>query len=534
MSQFFDEPDRVKEILRYPGAFSMAEDPSYEDLKKRIQELEDQKRNLEDTIRSLRENEELFRMLYENAPVMIASFRSEGFRVLWNKECENRLGWTESDLVSSPDPLSLFYPDHDLRARVVRDIRRYDGIFREYEVTAKDASKRIQLWASFRLPTGTVISFGHDITEMKQAEQALKKSEQDFRDLIENFPTGIAIVTDEKVVYRNTEQQKIFGRLPETYFPSLYDQTNPDDIEGLRQLYQAAISGRVQQTGLEFRHYPSGDITDTHDMRWIHFRATPIEYLGKRSVLFNMIDVTKAREIERLLNIQDRMASLGRVAAGIAHEIRNPLSGINIYLNALEKLYERGDLDKMKDVLSRISSASARIESVIKRVMDFSRPSEPKRVLIDISKPIEDALGLSGVMLRKAGVEVETRLMEGLPSCYADPQLIEQVMLNLISNAAEAMKDMDQGKKISIRTSHRDDTLIITVSDAGPGIPPGSRQKVFEPFYTTKSGSTGIGLSLSHRIIQDHGGTLSISTGKLGGAEFSIQIPVRKRGRRSP
>jgi PAS domain S-box-containing protein len=512
----------------------MAGRPSYDDLKTRVQELTAKNEALEDAAGSLRENEELFRTLYENAPVMIASFRSEGFRVLWNKECENRLGWTENDLVTSPDPLSLFYPDRTMRSRVVRDIRGCDGIFREYEVTAKDASKRIQLWASFRLPTGTVISFGHDITEVKKAEEALKKSEQDFRDLIENFPTGIAIVTDEKVVYRNNAQQKIFGRLPETYFPSLYAQTHPDDIEGLRKLYQAAISGRVQQAGLEFRHYPSGDITDTRDMRWIHFRATPIEYQGKRSVLFNMIDVTKAREMERLLNIQDRMASLGRVAAGIAHEIRNPLSGINIYLNALEKLYERGEMGKMKDILSKISSASARIEAVIKRVMDFSRPSEPKRVALDIRKPVEDALGLGSVMLRKSGIEVETDLMEGLPPCYADPQLIEQVLLNLFTNAAEAMKDMDKGKKIGIRTSLQDDTIVIAVSDAGPGVPPASRHRIFEPFFTTKSGSTGIGLSLSHRIVQDHGGTLSVSVSRWGGAEFSIRIPVRKRGKDLP
>lgn len=505
---------------------------SHDGLMKRIRELEAQNKALQQTVRSLRENEEMFRALYENAPVMIASFRSEGSLVLWNKECEKKLGWTENHLVSSPNPLALFYPDKDLRTRVVKDIRLFDGIFREYEVTAKDATKRIQLWASFRLPTGTIISLGHDITEVKLAEQALKKSEQDFRDLIENFPTGIAIVTDENVVYRNTEQQKIFGRLPETYFPSLYDQTHPDDIAGLRQLYQSALAGQVQQqVGLEFRHYPSGDITDTRDMRWIHFRVTPIEYQGKKAVLFNMIDVTKTREMERLLNIQDRMASLGRVAAGIAHEIRNPLSGINIYLNAMEKLYIRSDLEKMKDVIVKIQSASSKIESVIKRVMDFSKPSEPKRIHIDIHKPIEEAVGLSSVMLRKAGIKVETILMEGLPSCYADPQLIEQVILNLITNAAEAMKDILKEKKIEISTSRQDDNIRITVSDSGPGIPPSLRQKVFDPFYTTKSGSSGIGLSLSHRIIQDHKGRLCVSESKGGGAEFTILIPIRERNK---
>ena len=192
---------------------------------------------------------------------------------------------------------------------------------------------------------------------------------------------------------------------------------------------------------------------------------TPIEYKGKKAVLFNMIDVTKTREMERLLNIQDRMASLGRVAAGIAHEIRNPLSGINIYLNAMEKLYMRSDLEKMEDVIAKIQSASSKIESVIKRVMDFSKPSEPKRIHIDIHKPIEEAVGLSSVMLRKTGIKVETILMEGLPPCYADPQLIEQVILNLITNAAEAMKDIVKEKKIEISTSRQDDNIRITRSE---------------------------------------------------------------------
>jgi PAS domain S-box-containing protein len=512
----------------------MAERQSTRELKARIRELEERNASLEETVRSLKEDEVLFRTMYENSPVMIASFRAEGPRVLWNKACETTLGWTVHDVTSSVDPVSLLFPEFEARTRAVRSLRLFDGVFREYEVATKNGSRRFQLWASFRLPTGTVISLGYDVTEAKLAEQALKKGEQDFRDLIENFPTGIAIVHDEKVVYRNTEQRRIFGRLPETYFPSLYDQTHPDDIEGLRKMYQAALSGQVQASGLEFRHYPSGDINDTQDMRWIHFRVSPIGFQGKKAVLFNMIDVTKTREMEHLLHLQDRMASLGRVAAGIAHEIRSPLSGINIYVNALEKLYARGELDTMKDVLAKITATSSKIEAVIKRVMDFSRPSEPKRALIDIHAPIEEALGLSAVMLRKSGITVEKKLAGGVPRCWADPQLLEQVILNLITNAVQAMEKMEQGRKIVIGTSFTDESAVISVADTGPGIPLSVREKIFDPFYTTKSGSTGIGLSISHRIIQDHGGSLSVTAGKLGGAEFIIRIPLHKGVRGTP
>ncbi|MBW1798968.1 MAG: hypothetical protein JRJ21_11365, partial [Deltaproteobacteria bacterium] len=160
---------------------------------------------------------------------------------------------------------------------------------------------------------------------------------------------------------------------------------------------------------------------------------------------------TQAKELERLLMIQDKMSSLGRVAAGIAHEIRNPLSGINVYLNTLEKIYKRGqNIEKSEEIIRQMQSASGRIESVIRRVMDFSRPGEPKFVSIDINTPIREAIELSSVSLRKRGVKIEASLAEDLPSCRADSQLTEQLVLNLITNAAEAMKNIDGDKKIEV------------------------------------------------------------------------------------
>jgi PAS domain S-box-containing protein len=358
-------------------------------------------------------------------------------------------------------------------------------------------------------------------------EELLGKNERHFRDLVENSPTGISIIQDEMVVYRNPEQQRIFGHLAEG-LPSMYERIHPDDREKLYELYRSTLSGHAPHTGINLRFiHLSGETTGEQAMKWLHCRTSLIEYQGRKAVLINMMDVTKAREMERLLNIQDRMASLGHVAAGIAHEIRNPLSGINIYLDTGEKILERGgDMEKLKEVLEKIQSASSKIESVIKRVMDFSKPSEPRLVPIDINRPVEDALGLSSVMLRKTGIEIMTDLTKGLPACIADPQLIEQVVLNLITNAAEAMKDREQGKRIEVSTALKDCRIRVSVADSGPGVPSDLTQKIFDPFFTTKGNSTGIGLSLCQRIIHDHGGTLSVSSGKMGGAEFTFTIPV--------
>ena len=245
--------------------------------------------------------------------------------------------------------------------------------------------------------------------------------------------------------------------------------------------------------------------------------------------MINMIDMTKAKELEHLLTIQDKMASLGRVAAGMAHEIRNPLSGINIYLNTLKKLHHRtGSEDKVKQILGQVQSASRKIESVIRRVMDFAKPGEPKLRLMDLNGPIMEALNLSAVTMRKSGISLEKDLCEKLPPCKADPNLIEEMVLNLLNNAAGAMKTMTAGKKIVVTSSVKGDGIILTVSDSGPGIAAEIKNKIFDPYFTTKSDGTGIGLSISHRIVTDHGGTITVSDSDLGGAEFRIEIPIRK------
>jgi signal transduction histidine kinase len=243
-----------------------------------------------------------------------------------------------------------------------------------------------------------------------------------------------------------------------------------------------------------------------------------------------MMDVSRLKEMEQLLRVQDKMTSLGRVAAGIAHEIRNPLSGINIYLNTLDKIYDREeDLGKVKGIIRQMQSASRKIESIIKRVMDFSKPGEPKLIPTDINAAIREAIELSSVSLRKSGIKVESDLAADIPRCLADPQLIEEVALNLITNAAEAMKKIQDSKKLRIATRVENDRVLIGISDSGPGVPIELREKVLDPFYSTKNGSTGIGLSISHRIIRDHRGTLKIAQSKWGGAEFTIEIPLRSQ-----
>jgi PAS domain S-box-containing protein len=362
--------------------------------------------------------------------------------------------------------------------------------------------------------------------ERKRTEEALSGSERRFRTLIENSPTGISIVQDGEVVYQNQEQERLLGPLPRMYVLGDHDNIHPDDVDTVRRLGDAIFAGESRSLMVEFRYFLGGDPASSI---WIHCRAHAIEYRQKDAVLVNMMDMTQIKELEKMLFIQDRMASLGRVAAGIAHEVRSPLSGINIYLDTLRNLVQEGeDAEKLVAVIRRALSASRKIDAVIRRVMDFSKPGRPNLVVADINHAVEEAVGLLSVTLRKAGVTLELSLADDLQKCRIDRQQIEEVVINLVHNAVDAMSRESGPKRIRISTAAAKGLVQIAVLDSGPGVPLEKKDKIFDPFYTSKPDNTGIGLSICHRIVSDHGGTIAVRSGPMGGAEFCIAVPASK------
>ncbi len=359
------------------------------------------------------------------------------------------------------------------------------------------------------------------------------EQEKHFRDLVEYSKTGIFIVQDDIVVYLNPEQQRITGPITVLNGPLPFDNIHPEDQERVIDFYTQAARGDIKDVDVDFRYFvPSDDGSETR-MKWLTCRGCLIEFRGRSALLVNMVDMTRARELEHLLDTQEKMASLGRVAAGLAHEMRSPLSGINIYLSMLKKILETGDgMHKTAGILAQMQDASSRIEAVIRRVMDFSKPGEPRFVLKNINEPVDNAVSLALSTMEKADIRLEKDLAPDMPACSIDPLMITQVILNLVTNAAEAFADRKGRKIIKVSTACDKGRAIIRVSDSGPGVPALIRDKVFEPFFTTKTDSTGIGLSICSRIISDHNGDLKVAESSLGGAEFIIEIPVRpKEGR---
>jgi signal transduction histidine kinase len=338
------------------------------------------------------------------------------------------------------------------------------------------------------------------------------------------------IIQDGELVYQNPEQERLLGHLPIRSCHDLLIYVHPDDLAKAEQFCQG-ITANLSQADISLRFMPLGDASPEKGLIWANCRSSIIEYRGRKALLIIMVDISQTKELEFLVLIREKMASLGQVAAGIAHEIRNPLSGINVLLESIKENFQ--DPENSGDVLELIDAAqtaSNKIEGVIKRVLDFSRPTELKLSLSDINVAVDDAIKLSAAKLRKDNVRIDSSLATDLPLVYADKPLLEQTIINMITNAAEALRSKEDQGRIHIATQAAPDAVFITIEDSGPGIPPAMRERIFDPFFTTKSDGSGIGLSLCQRIIVDHGGNIEVSSSDLGGTQFIIRLPREKRG----
>jgi len=210
-------------------------------------------------------------------------------------------------------------------------------------------------------------------------------------------------------------------------------------------------------------------------------------------------DVTeKVRTEAAMINAQ-KLESLGVLAGGIAHEIRNPLSSINICISSIERAcgpscgMESESKEKIDRILEQMKAAAAKMGSVVQRVMDFSKPVPPRKEIADLNDVVDKAVRISLSTLRKRDIFVSTDLAPRLPACRTDTQMIEQVLVNLITNAWQAMEGMEGRKQLEVASAVRDGRIVLRVSDSGPGVPPSLRQKIFDPFFTTRKEGSEIG-----------------------------------------
>jgi signal transduction histidine kinase len=241
----------------------------------------------------------------------------------------------------------------------------------------------------------------------------------------------------------------------------------------------------------------------------------------------------KVAELERTseaLARTERLATAGRLASGIAHEVGNPLGAIGGYVElARDRLRTGGAaLEEADDFLARIAAEAQRIDRTVRDLLDLARPAEPSLGPVDLAAPLDAALRLARVQERFRAVEVELALPPDLPAVSADERRLSQVFLNLFLNAGDAM-----GGAGSVRVSARveGERVVVEVADAGPGIPPRDLGRIFEPFFTTKGAGkgTGLGLAISQTVVESLGGELSARNGERGGAVLTVSLPAAGR-----
>lgn len=237
----------------------------------------------------------------------------------------------------------------------------------------------------------------------------------------------------------------------------------------------------------------------------------------------------EVKEAHKKLLISDKLASLGRLTASIAHEINNPLSGIITYLKLLMRQVNDGKpvrVSEMEKYLNTSIRELERISMIVKNLLDFSRQKEPEKKEVNLKDIIEDALFIMANHLKLTGVDVKMKV-EFLPPVMGDPSQLKQVFLNLFYNAVDAMKDSE--KKILTIEGNADETgryISIYIRDTGMGIPEENLSKIFEPFFTTKEKGTGLGLSVAYGIIMSHGGEISIESKVNEGTCVTIKFPL--------
>jgi PAS domain S-box-containing protein len=258
----------------------------------------------------------------------------------------------------------------------------------------------------------------------------------------------------------------------------------------------------------------------------IREKGREVGSVGIFSDLREHLKMRKELEESRIQLMQaEKIASLGRLAAGVAHEINNPLAGILIYAEILHRDMEEDDAGRQH--VEEITNQTLRCKEIVTRLLEFSRQSLGQKTLIDLNDIISRCVKLINHQVLFHNIEIKQALDPNLPQIFADPGELQQVFTNLFLNAADAMKGLGT-ITITSRAAFQRDGVIITFTDTGSGIPPELRDKIFEPFFTTKplGKGTGLGLSIVYGVIQRHGGSIEVGIPPGGGTTFTIRLPL--------
>ncbi len=386
--------------------------------------------------------------------------------------------------------------------------------------------------SSIRDDKSEIIGFrgvGRDITERQKSEEKLRQSEENYRALFDSSVIGTIVLDADtlKIAMANRAATEMFGfsSIEEAIGLDPLDLVPPDEKEHVLNLIMVELFEQDSRRTFDVRV-----ITRNGREIWISATGAKIMHEGRLAGLISFTDVTEQKQQNERLLMTDRLASLGELASGAAHELNNPLTSI---IGFSQLLMEKEVSDDIHEDLRLINNEARRAVIVTNNLLSFARKHSPTKQLNQINNIVEDVLEIRAHEHGVNHINVERHFDAALPEIMVDYFQMQQVFMNVIINAEYFMTKMHNGGTLTITTSKENSTVKISFADDGPGITEENLGRIFDPFFTTKeAGSgTGLGLSICHGIVNEHGGQIYVRSQLGKGATIFVELPVKKRAR---
>jgi PAS domain S-box-containing protein len=481
-------------------------------------------------ISALRKNEARFTELFESLQEGIYIATPDGAILDVNPALVRMLGYDSKEELLKRRVPEIFV-DQAERKIVREEVERQPMVQgREVTLVRKDGTSIVCLntAAAVRDNAGRVLRYQGslmDITDRREMERRLHQQQEFARRLVDNFPDLILVLdTAAHYTFVSPRCKEILGyEVEDAKSMEFGGRTHPEDLPAAMSLYKDIIAGKENFASLEIRvRHKLGE------WRRIRFNFSPLsdEKGNIEGVVLSGRDVTELKRLEEQLIQAEKLAAMGQMLAGVAHELNNPLTAI---LGVTELLREReGTDDSTKRQLELTHRQARRAARIVQNLLEFSRPASPQKKPLDLNNLLERTLQLQEHSLRRNNIQVDFHPQADLPGVVGDANQLIQVFLNLVTNAEQAIREVRDTGRIQIRATHNAKQLTITVQDDGVGIRPEALPRIFDPFYTTKrpGGGTGLGLSICMSIIREHGGNIQAETLPAGGSAFTIYLPA--------
>ncbi|MBU2547039.1 MAG: PAS domain S-box protein [Proteobacteria bacterium] len=412
-----------------------------------------------------------------------------------------------------------------------------DGRSHQSEESGLNRDGTVAHWIAITSPiknsqgeTVAAMEVSLDITQRKQLEDSLEASEKKYHAIFHSMPNPVFVLDMEtlEILDCNDSVRAVYGyERREMIGRSFKDLSAVDDETHVELM---AWHPEINQV----RH-----LNKSGRAIFVNLRLSPSEFHEQNVILVTASDITKRLETEHQLHQASKLATLGEMATGVAHELNQPLSVIktasSFYLRKIRK-NEPFDLETLKTMIEKVDQNVDRATRIITHMRTFARKSYAKLVPIQVNEIMEKAVDIFSQQLRVRGIEVRWDLEASPPRIMADPDRLEQVFINLLINARDALAGENNGREsrpgdrhITLRTRSSAGRVFVEVADNGPGVKEEHKDKLFDPFFTTKEvgQGTGLGLSISYGIVKECGGEIRVESQEGRGACFIIEFPIK-------